>query len=509
MQAKVIYPPLSKLFFNNLYACKTDLVLVAPYIKYGVAKRIVEVLDETGTSNNISLTLITNVSTRNFVSGASDTEALEVILKKIPQTSLIAIGNLHAKCYLFDSRVAIITSGNLTASGLLENLELGTEIIDDEAVGNLRSSLINQYGSIGKRISIDDLMAIKKSMEQYHQKNAQLIELVNVQAKDIDLRLEKFESPRVSFDSMDIPELSKQLKEQATKISIKLVRQPKIAAKIVPAVSINNDYYWQRFEMARNSARRRKLSTIAEWRALCAGELPGVRAKNERVPSNPHEVYRDEWIDWEDWLGTYLPFEQARALVRAQKIGNAAEWQRFTKEYADVFLHDLAHVPTDPETVYVNDWISWDDWLHGSEYLPFRKARSFIHGLQFRSVAEWERYITGENPKEKPPIFIPLRPQFVYARDWWDWNNWIGHDDRSRGIKYLDFRSAQEFVASLELKSGMDWERYIRGNLTHLPKKPENIPMYPKRFYWKEWKGSRNWVGAPEIEPDQPLQTIE
>ena len=35
------------------------------------------------------------------------------------------------------------------------------------------------------------------------------------------------------------------------------------------------------------------------------------------VPSDPEEMYKDDWTSWEDWLGVPLPFGEARALVRA------------------------------------------------------------------------------------------------------------------------------------------------------------------------------------------------
>jgi len=57
--------------------------------------------------------------------------------------------------------------------------------------------------------------------------------------------------------------------------------------------------------------------------------------------------------------------------------------------------------------------------------------------------------------------------------------------------QFRDFKSAREFVRSLELKSGKYWKEYVKsGN------KPDDIPSKPDSVYKKEWKGWRYWVGT-------------
>ena len=72
-----------------------------------------------------------------------------------------------------------------------------------------------------------------------------------------------------------------------------------------------------------------KIKNVTEWRKWCKS---GIRQEN--IPAHPNEVYKKEWIDWNDWLGTgnissgvisknYLPFKEAKTEVRklAKKYG--------------------------------------------------------------------------------------------------------------------------------------------------------------------------------------------
>ena len=70
------------------------------------------------------------------------------------------------------------------------------------------------------------------------------------------------------------------------------------------------------------------------------------------------------------------------------------------------------------------------DWLgthrvatHRRQYLPFKKARSYVHGLRLKSQAEWRAYCkSGEKPDD-----IPANPWQVYAgKGWVGLGDWLG-----------------------------------------------------------------------------------
>jgi uncharacterized protein YejL (UPF0352 family) len=203
MPAQIFYPPLAPYFYNNLYSTKEELLLVTPYIKESVAEKIVKVLELSGASSDLSLTIITNVDTTNLLSGSSDISALEVLLSRIPRSTLIGIGNLHAKCYVFDGKKIIITSSNLTPRGLNRNLEMAVEIDDEQSASRIRAKLIDAYGSMGATLSLADVRKIRKDLEAFFEANADKIREREKLLSEFNLDITVHASKEVSLDSSE------------------------------------------------------------------------------------------------------------------------------------------------------------------------------------------------------------------------------------------------------------------------------------------------------------------
>ena len=79
------------------------------------------------------------------------------------------------------------------------------------------------------------------------------------------------------------------------------------------------------------------------------------------VPSNPSQAYADKgWVSFNDWLGkqptrVFLPFEEARELVRKQQFQTHGEWKAWDRP---------VDVPSNPNIAYVDKgWAGWDDRL--------------------------------------------------------------------------------------------------------------------------------------------------
>ena len=146
------------------------------------------------------------------------------------------------------------------------------------------------------------------------------------------------------------------------------------------------------FEAARAIVRKEKLRSKKEWHAW---RKTAQRPSN--VPAAPAVRYRDEgWISIPDWLGYdknrkrakkvshMLPFTEARAIVRNEKLRSKDEWQAWSKSGKRPF-----NVPGCPWTIYRDTgWVSYPDWLGykwkppPSKMLPFAEARAVVHRLK-------------------------------------------------------------------------------------------------------------------------------
>lgn len=93
-----------------------------------------------------------------------DLDALSELGKNVPGFELTHLPSVHAKVYVADWRMAIVTSGNLTQPGLCGNIEYGVALSDESMVKQVRSD-VEGYASLGAKVSIDDIAALSAEMQ--------------------------------------------------------------------------------------------------------------------------------------------------------------------------------------------------------------------------------------------------------------------------------------------------------------------------------------------------------
>lgn len=127
------------------------------------------------------------------------------------------------------------------------------------------------------------------------------------------------------------------------------------------------------------------------------------------------------------------------------------------------------------------------------KWRPFEESREFVRSLNLSSGTAWKLYCKSElEDKEPKPIDIPSAPNMIYKLSGWNgMKDWLG---TSSDVKYLPFEEAREFVRTLGLKTGVDWQKYCKGQINGLPIKPDDIPVYPHMMYRKEWKNIKDWL---------------
>lgn len=75
---------------------------------------------------------------------------------------------------------------------------------------------------------------------------------------------------------------------------------------------------------------------------------------------------------------------------------------------------------------------------------------------------------------------------------------WKCYDDWiRRPSSWRSFEDAREYVRSLKLKSRAAWRRFIKGKLPSLGTKPNDIPDFPGSVYKPQWRGFDDWLGVP------------
>ena len=155
-----------------LNSVNEELVIASPYIKTSEAEWVCDELERRRPAASVRLQVLTDVRSANVLSGSLDIEALNLFSTRIPDSVVVNLPRLHAKVYVADRACALVTSANLTPSGMDYNFEFGVEFHDSEFVGNVRRDLesYSRLGNVLSRQSLVDLQLVADELREEFQK---------------------------------------------------------------------------------------------------------------------------------------------------------------------------------------------------------------------------------------------------------------------------------------------------------------------------------------------------
>lgn len=104
--------------------------------------------------------VLTDVRADCVLSGSLELEALSVLSKNIDSANIVNLPRLHAKAYIADNSFAVITSANLTPSGLDSNFEYGVGISDETTVSRIKAD-IRRYMDVGSVLTLEAIEQLK------------------------------------------------------------------------------------------------------------------------------------------------------------------------------------------------------------------------------------------------------------------------------------------------------------------------------------------------------------
>lgn len=144
-------------------AGRQSVLVAVPYIKRDEAAWFCECLRP-----GVELIVMANISLEAVGSRALDLTALELLAECSPRAKLIALPNLHAKVFIADGRMALITSGNLTFSAFNRNIEYGVLLRQGELVRKARGDMLafTRLGSEVEAASLAELVAMESDIRQ-------------------------------------------------------------------------------------------------------------------------------------------------------------------------------------------------------------------------------------------------------------------------------------------------------------------------------------------------------
>lgn len=141
-------------FTSLVDSARSSLVLCSPFVGKGPCNTVVRKAGEWGDA--FRLVFLTNLSRDNMLSGVTDVGAIATVLNAFPKSDIRFLPSLHAKVYVADDQEAVITSANMTDSGLGRNLEYGVRFTDSPSVRAIREDVLH-YASLGSPVDAAQL----------------------------------------------------------------------------------------------------------------------------------------------------------------------------------------------------------------------------------------------------------------------------------------------------------------------------------------------------------------
>ncbi len=131
---------------------RSHLMIASPYV---TGEGVAFLMDNRSPTLH-SITFVTDLSPTNVCDGATDPNALGVLMAGVPSVTVRHLPRLHAKVYVGDARCAIITSANLTIGGLQRNYEYGVKVLDPAVAASVFRD-ISKYSELGAFVARENL----------------------------------------------------------------------------------------------------------------------------------------------------------------------------------------------------------------------------------------------------------------------------------------------------------------------------------------------------------------
>ena len=164
LAVRTLSSPWDTTFSELVESATNHLLLLSPYISRKPLDSLLTTISRRNRLATIHLQVVTDLSAASLAAETIDVVGLQRTLTEIPNASLTHLPRLHAKVYIADGRLAVVTSGNLTEGGLSRNYEFGLRIHDSALVVEIKDEA-QAYARLGGDVSREALADIKASAE--------------------------------------------------------------------------------------------------------------------------------------------------------------------------------------------------------------------------------------------------------------------------------------------------------------------------------------------------------
>ena len=249
---------------------------------------------------------------------------------------------------------------------------------------------------------------------------------------------------------------------------------------------------WRSYEGAKEYVQTLGFKTAQQFRAWSRSD---ERPKD--FPLHPRDVYKSEWKNWNEFLGTenvhkkkFRSYEAGQTLMKELGIRTYRQFQKWSQsdERPDDF-------PSRPDQVYKSKWKSWPIFLgtgnvRKKQFRSYESAQALMRELGIRTHEQFREW----NRADKRPNDFPSHPDRVYKFKWQNWGVFLGTGNIYKKT-FRSYESAQALMRELSIRTRSQFKEWNR-----VGKRPNDIPANPNEVYKSKWKGwnaffgKKNWM---------------
>jgi hypothetical protein len=190
---KLLQSPWEEDFVSLVRTAKESFIISSPYIGREACQVVADQGVASRPTKTLKLTVVTDLSRRNLLSGSTDAGAIHELVINFPGSEVVFLPSVHAKVYIADDQAAIITSGNMTAAGLSRNYEYGMRVNDHILVREIRAD-IGAYAALGTKIELSRLKLLSDVSVDLQEMHREAEKTINSRLRaEFERRLRRFD----------------------------------------------------------------------------------------------------------------------------------------------------------------------------------------------------------------------------------------------------------------------------------------------------------------------------
>ena len=153
---EILRSPWESAFSNLISIPEQFLLLASPFITSPVARWVGDHIAKSCANQNLRIICLTNLRMESVLTGSLELEGIAELGRAFKNFYTVHLPALHAKVFIADYKLAIITSGNLTHGGLKGNYEYGVALRRPGLVRVARLDF-EGYARLGAPLTVEEI----------------------------------------------------------------------------------------------------------------------------------------------------------------------------------------------------------------------------------------------------------------------------------------------------------------------------------------------------------------